>query len=251
MTNTIVLMSNVVTASLTKAPDSKAVLKSSGSVQNELQISRTLAVIPVNGGGLVTAGGLLITTGLLLSEDSFSDKLRSRIDNPFDGAALLKKGNAKDGGAIFLYVVGLILMLIGVLKSFTNIASAIIGIFAVVLYAFGVFLFRQEIIMTTQSMERRKPVRDGATATIVISMVLFMIGNLIQNWQTRWETVVMLLAPFFLILLGYAMVRRSSVHPVYIIRYVIAVMAIGWMLAGASIDSSATILSKETIVEVA
>lgn len=244
-------MTDVVSSSLLKAPvdQSPTVIPSKDGSVDKLEISRALAVIPVNGGALVAAGGLLVTTGLLLSEDSFGDKMQVRLSNLAKSADLNKKAQAKNGGAIFLYILGLILILIGVLKSFTNIASAIIGIFAVVLFAFGVFLFRQEIVMTTQPMEKRKPIRNGATATLVIGIVLLMIANLVQNWQTRWETVVLLIGPFFLILMGYAMVRRSSASPVHIIRYTIAAMSIGWILAGASMDSSATILSRETIVE--
>lgn len=234
---------------LVKRPDEPAVVRTTSTGQkDDLKISRALAVIPVNGGALVTAGGLLITTGLLLSEDSFSDKLRSRIASMDQAGQLNRTGNSKDGGAVFLYCLGIVLLLIGVLKSFTALASAIIGIIAVVVFAFGVFLFRQEILMTTQSAQQRKPVRDGATATLVIGIVLLMIANLVQNWQSRWETVALLIGPLFLVLMGYAMVRRSSVHPVYIIRYTIAVMTIGWILAGASIDSNATILSRESIV---
>lgn len=218
--------------------------------QFAVEVNKALRIIPVDGGALVAAGGLLVTTGILLGEQSVFDKMEAMATGSAGSSMvrgkLHKSGRDKDAGSIFLYVLGLVLILIGILKSFTNIASAVLGIFAVIFYGIGTFMFRQE--MFTMEKQKRRPWKDAATSTILIGFALLIIANLIQNWQNRWETVILLIAPVLIVILGYMIDRRASLHPVHMIRYVITTMSIGWIMIGASIDGNATIIDDATFV---
>lgn len=193
-------------------------------------LQQTFAVIPVSGGTLICSGGLFVSAGLLMNEYGFATVVESKEDKA--------QRKSRDIGSIVLYVVGLILMLIGIIKACSRLPALIVGIFAVFFFAIGVFLFRQEIVELSRPMARKslKPIQKSATAFLILSMACFAVSAALQTWQNAWQYLVCSFIPFLLLLLAYYLDRRTHLHGVVIFRSVIVLLVLGWILAGGMFD---------------